>query len=89
MQRHSNVPTRDGVEKQYAAKAWRGYAMAMCGAACGAGQWLCTAQYGQEEYMDLTFGQLLLLVASYIAVAGGGAWFGAKLTEDYIRRYYK
>lgn len=39
--------------------------------------------------MDLTFGQLLLLVASYIAVAGGGAWFGAKLTEDYIRRYYK
>lgn len=31
----------------------------------------------------------VLIVASYIATAGAGVYFGFRLAEEYIRRYYK
>ena len=39
--------------------------------------------------MTVTVWELMLVVASYIVAAGAGAWLGARLTEEYIRRYYK
>lgn len=42
-----------------------------------------------EGRLTMTTLELMLIVVSYLVTAGAGAFFGARLTEEYIRRYYK